>query len=138
MKKEISQIDVGSAALMYGAILASIGLIIGVLFLAFGSMFGSLMGEEASGMMFGGGIAMAIFFPIMYGIIGLVFGALFALLYNFLAGRIGGVKVIREGIKKETAEGSVPGGLLSILYEILFFTMQKLPSLYLSSRVFPR
>jgi hypothetical protein len=93
MKKEISRVDVGSVALMYGAILASIGLIIGILVLLFGSLFGSFMNNDQSTFFFGGGIAMAVAFPIMYGIIGLVFGAAFAVLYNFLAGRIGGVKV---------------------------------------------
>ena len=91
MKKEITRIDVGSVAIMYGGILASIGLVIGILFALFGSMRMSL--NAKSSMPMGGGIALAILLPIIYGIIGAILGALFAVVYNFVAGRIGGVKV---------------------------------------------
>lgn len=94
MKKEITRVDVGSVALMYGGILASIGLFLGIIFALFGSMFSSMSNSSSSSwMMMGGGIAVAIFLPIIYGIIGAIFGAVFGVVYNFIAGRIGGVKV---------------------------------------------
>ena len=91
MKKEITRVDVGSVALMYGGILASIGLVIGLLFAIFGSMLMSL--NAKSSMPMGGGIVLAVLLPIIYGAIGAILGALFAVAYNFIAGRIGGVKV---------------------------------------------
>lgn len=92
MKKEITHVDVRSVALIYGAILASIGLVVAVLILIFGSLFLSMMDEDTA-MMLGGGAVAAIFIPFAYGMIGLVVGAVFSVLYNFIASRIGGVKV---------------------------------------------
>ena len=95
MKKEISRLDVGSVAIMYGAILALIGLFFGILFAIFGSLFASFTrtGDYENGLIFGSGIAVVLIAPILYGVIGLIFGALFGVVYNFIAGRIGGVKV---------------------------------------------
>ncbi len=93
MKKEITRLDVGSVAMMYGAILGTFGLVIGIFIALFGSLFGSLIDSEQSGMFVGGGVFMALLLPIMYGVLGLIAGALMAVVYNFLAGRIGGVKV---------------------------------------------
>lgn len=60
---------------------------------AFNASFSSLRRNY----IFGSGALMLIFIPIIYGIIGIIFGALSAVLYNFIAGRIGGVKIyIRE------------------------------------------
>lgn len=92
MKKEITHVEVRSVALIYGAILATIGLVIAVLILIFGSLFVSMMDEDTA-MFMGGGVVAAIFIPFAYGVIGLLIGAIFAGLYNFLASRIGGVKV---------------------------------------------
>lgn len=95
MKREITRLDVRSVAIMYGAILALIGLIFGVLFAVFSSLFASFMplGTQENGLVFGTGIAAVIFIPVVYGIIGFIFGALFGVIYNFIAGKIGGIKV---------------------------------------------
>lgn len=93
MKREIKKVDVGSVALVYGALLAAFGLLFALLFLAFGSMFAGMMGRDAGGAMFGGGIAMLIILPIVYGILGIIVGALFAVIYNLIAPIVGGVKV---------------------------------------------
>lgn len=92
MKKEITHLDVRSVALIYGAILASIGLVIATLILIFGSLFVSMM-DENTALMLGSGVAAAIFIPFAYGMIGLIVGGIFSMLYNFIASRIGGVKV---------------------------------------------
>lgn len=93
MKREIKKVDVGSVALVYGALLAAIGVFIALLFLVFGSAFMAMMGkgEESAGM-FGGGVVMIILFPIMYGIFGLMVGAIMGVLYNLIAPMVGGVK----------------------------------------------
>ncbi len=99
MKQEITKLDVASVALVYGALLAVIGLFFALMFLGFGSMFGSMMGRSGMGMMMGGGVAMIILLPIVYGIFGLVFGAIFGIAYNVIAPRVGGIKLyIRDAV----------------------------------------
>ncbi|HEV7348465.1 hypothetical protein [Telluribacter sp.] len=97
MKKEITRLDPGSVALMYGALLAFLGFIFVLIILVFGylaSMIrGGSSGDVTSMWLYGGGIAMIIFMPLLYGIIGVVIGYLFAFVYNLLAPRIGGIKV---------------------------------------------
>lgn len=94
MKREIKKVDVGSVALVYGALLGAMGLFFALLFLVFGSAFMGLMGkgDESAGIL-GGGIVMVIALPIGYGVLGLIFGALFGALYNLIAPLVGGVKV---------------------------------------------
>jgi hypothetical protein len=92
MKKEITHLDVRSVALMYGAILASIGLVIAVFILIFGSLFISMMDADTT-MFMGGGVVAAIFIPFLYGMVGLIIGAIVSALYNFIASQVGGVKV---------------------------------------------
>lgn len=54
-------------------------------------------GGYERGLMFGGGIFFVILVPVLYGVVGLISGAMSALVYNFIAGRIGGIKIyIRE------------------------------------------
>lgn len=95
MKKEITRIDVGSAALMSGAVMALLSLVfILFFFLIFSMPFANMpLGGYEKGIMFGGGAFMLIFVPIIYGVFGIISGALSAVVYNFIAGRIGGVKV---------------------------------------------
>ncbi|WP_373511966.1 hypothetical protein [Persicitalea sp.] len=95
MKKEITRIDVGSAALMSGAVMALLSLVfIFFFFLIFSLPFANTsLGGYERGLIFGGGAIMLIFVPIIYGVIGIASGALSAVIYNFIAGRIGGVKV---------------------------------------------
>ena len=57
--------------------------------------------------MAGLGFAMALIFPIVYGIIGFIGGAAGAFLYNLAAGWIGGIELdLAE--KSEQASGNVP------------------------------
>lgn len=95
MKKEIVRIDVRSAALIAGAVMALLSLVFVIFFVLVFSLpfIGTVLGRNERGIMFGGGTLMAIFVPIIYGVIGLVSGAVSAVIYNLVAGRIGGVKV---------------------------------------------
>lgn len=70
---------------------ALVGLIIGLFFALISMVGGALLGEAASVAIFG--IGAIIYFPIINGIIGFIGGALMALLYNLIAGWIGGIEV---------------------------------------------
>ena len=94
MKREIKKVDVGSVALVYGALLAAIGIFFALLFLIFGSAVMGLMGKgDSSAGIFGGGLVMIILFPVLYGVLGLVVGAVLGVIYNLVAPIVGGVKV---------------------------------------------
>ena len=99
MKREITRLDVRSVALMVGAIMAVVGLLFAILFYSVLSLpfTNKPLGGYELGLMFGGGMFFVIFLPIMYGVMGLISGALSAVVYNFIAGRIGGIKFyVRE------------------------------------------
>lgn len=99
MKREITNLDVRSVAVMVGAIMAVVGLLFAIVFYSVLSLpFTSKpLGGYELGLMFGGGMFFVIFLPIMYGVMGLISGGLCAMVYNFIAGRIGGIKFyIRE------------------------------------------
>jgi hypothetical protein len=97
-QREIKKLDPTSLAKVMGVLYAMLGFIIGLFFAAFGSIFSGVMesaGDEASASAFSNifGIGSIIFFPIMYGIIGLIGGVLTGFLYNIVAGWVGGVKM---------------------------------------------
>ena len=108
----IRRFGVLSVAKMYGFLLFAMGLIIGVLYGLMFIIFGAAMTAIAPG---GGGrdaaaggistvvigIVLMITIPIMYGILGFIFGAIGALIYNALAGIIGGVKFELEGVQEQ-------------------------------------
>ena len=112
----IRRFGVISVAKMYGLLMFIFGLIIGVLYGLFFIIFGAAMsamgpGRDAAA---GGissvviGIAMMIGIPIFYGIIGFIMGAIGALIYNGVAGIIGGVKFELEGVRDEYAPPPPP------------------------------
>lgn len=97
-QREIKKIDPTSLAKVLGVLYALLGVIIGLLFAAVGSIISSLpMAEEEEtartiiNNVFG--IGSIIFFPIFYGIIGLIAGIITGFLYNLVAGWIGGVRI---------------------------------------------
>ena len=98
-EKTIQSIPVMPFALMYACISAAIGFIIGVIYaLIFGAMFAGIPPSTTGGIELGWlglfvGVGSAIVTPIISFIGGLIFAAIAALVYNFLAPRIGGVKV---------------------------------------------
>jgi hypothetical protein len=99
-EKTIQSIPVMPFALMLGCISAVIGLIIGVIYaLLFTAIFSSIPSTVPSTgvnlsflqVLFGAGAI--ILGPILGFIGGLIQGLVYAALYNFLAPRIGGIKV---------------------------------------------
>jgi hypothetical protein len=90
----IRSIGVWSAARLYAAISAAMGILIGVVFALF-SLAGAATGmNENAGILAGVfGVGAIVIFPIFYGVMGLIGGALGALLYNLFAGMVGGLEV---------------------------------------------
>lgn len=92
-----------------GVVYAVLGLIGGVLMAVFSLAVSSMAGNAAldtgenpfgpaagaMGAMFG--IGAIVFFPILYGIIGFIGGAVGALVYNVVAGMVGGVEIDVDG-----------------------------------------
>lgn len=96
----LKRVGVWSAARMIGALYATIGLLLGICFAVFSSMFAALLASQESsmpaglGMIFGVG---AIFImPIFYGVLGLIGGAIWAAFYNLFAGFVGGIELQLE------------------------------------------
>ena len=111
----IRRFGVLSVAKMYGLLMFIFGLIFGVLyglfFIIFGAAMSAMAGREGAA---GGvssvvvGILMMIGIPLMYGVIGFIMGAIGALIYNTMAGIIGGVKFDLEGVQQEYAPPPPP------------------------------
>jgi len=112
----IRRFGVISVAKIYGLLTFLIGLIVGVIYGLVLILFGAAMsaiapGREATA---GGistvviGIIMMIAFPIMYGLLGFISGAIGALIYNAVAGIIGGIKLELEGVQQEYAAPPPP------------------------------
>jgi hypothetical protein len=113
----IRRFGVISVAKIYGLLTFLIGLIIGVIYGLIFILFGAAMsafapgGREAAA---GGistvviGIVMMIAFPILYGLLGFISGAIGALIYNAVAGIIGGIKLELEGVQQEYAAPPPP------------------------------
>jgi len=97
-ERTIQSIPVMPFALMYGCISAVIGFFIGIFYaLLFGAIFASVP-YSTTGINLGWlslfvGVGSVILMPIISFVTGLIMAAIVALLYNFLAPRIGGVKV---------------------------------------------
>jgi hypothetical protein len=98
-ERTIQSIPVMPFALMYACISAVIGFFIGIFYaLLFGAILASMPSSTTGGFDFGWlslfiGIGAVIIVPIISFVSGLIMAAIIALLYNFLAPRIGGVKV---------------------------------------------
>ncbi|PRX34772.1 hypothetical protein BX659_10287 [Orenia metallireducens] len=83
---EVKSFDIKSIVKIYGAIAAAISLI----FAIFALIFGILAGEMSL-------VSLAIVSPIIYIVLGIIFSALMGWIYNFVAAKLGGVKVELEG-----------------------------------------
>ncbi|HEX6043355.1 MAG TPA: hypothetical protein VFZ22_02615 [Pyrinomonadaceae bacterium] len=112
----IKRFGVFSVAKMYGLLMFVAGLIIGVIYgvilIVFGAAITGLSpgeGAAASGVSTVVlGIIMMIALPITYGLFGFIGGAIGALIYNVMAGIIGGVKFELEGVQQEYAPPPPP------------------------------
>jgi hypothetical protein len=92
----VRRVEPVSLAKVAGVLYALLGLFFGALITlismagAFASdRFGA--GSGGAGMLFGAGAV--VLFPIMYGVFGFIFSLIGALLYNAVAGLVGGVEV---------------------------------------------
>jgi hypothetical protein len=90
----LKHIGPGSAFKVGGMVYGLMGLLFGILFALISMVGGSLMPPQEAGvfrMFFG--VGAIVFLPIFYGVIGGVFGALGAVIYNLVAGWVGGLEV---------------------------------------------
>jgi hypothetical protein len=112
----IRRFGVISVAKMYGLLMFIFGLVFGVIYGLILIVFGAAMsalgpGRETTA---GGvstvamGVAVMIGLPIFYGLLGFIMGAIGALIYNAVAGVIGGVKFELEGVQQEYAPPPPP------------------------------
>ena len=112
----IRRFGVLSVAKMYGLLMFLFGLIFGVIYglilIVFGAAISAMgPGRDATA---GGvstvvmGIAMMIGLPLFYGVLGFIMGAIGALIYNGVAGIIGGVKFELEGVQEDYAPPPPP------------------------------
>jgi hypothetical protein len=112
----IRRFGVISVAKMYALLMFIFGLIFGVIYglilIVFGAAISALTpGSDARA---GGistvvmGIAMMIGLPLFYGVLGFIMGAIGALIYNAVAGIIGGIKFELEGVQQEYAPPPPP------------------------------
>jgi hypothetical protein len=101
----LRSVDVMSCAKMMGTMYGSLGLIFLPLFLLGG--FGSLLFGQKSAAL--SGIAMlffAILLPAIYGALGFLMGAFSAWVYNFVARRIGGIRLeLRADVPSLSVDG---------------------------------
>ncbi len=95
----IRHVGVGSLAKMLAALHALWGFIFGV-FIALVAMVGAGFNTGDSDMprWFGGffGVGAIVFLPIMYGVLGAIGGAITAVMYNVVAGMVGGLQIETE------------------------------------------
>ena len=113
----IRRFGVMSVAKVYGLLTFIFGLIFGVLYGLFLILFGAAMtaaSSEGINTAAGGvgtvalGVGMMIGLPIFYGLMGFIMGAISALVYNILAGLVGGIKFELEGVQQEYAPPPPP------------------------------
>jgi hypothetical protein len=92
----IRRVNVVSAAKVGGVLQASIGLLIGLCFAVvsvLAGIAGAAADQDVPWLTPFLGVGGILFFPLLYGIIGLVMGALIAAVYNLVAGLIGGLEI---------------------------------------------
>ncbi len=89
--KEIKQIDVLQAGQTLGLIGALLGLIIAILVIFFSTVGGLI----AFGPFFPRGMTIIaiVTFPILYGVTTFLSAVVFSLLYNFIASKVGGIRI---------------------------------------------
>lgn len=111
----IRRFGVISVAKMYALLMFIFGLIFGVLyglmFIVFGAAMSAMGPRDTAAGGIGTvamGIGMMIGLPIFYGVLGFIMGAIGALIYNAVAGIIGGVKFELEGVQQEYAPPPPP------------------------------
>jgi Transmembrane domain of unknown function (DUF3566) len=113
----IRRFSVISVAKMYGLLSFIFGLIFGVIYglilMSFGAAMTAVAGDGINSA--AGGISSVVFglgmmigLPIFYGLLGFIMGTIAAVVYNMLAGIVGGVKFELEGVQQEYAPPPPP------------------------------
>jgi|TARA_B100002003_G_C13875154_1_gene427591 hypothetical protein len=93
----LKSIGVFSMAKMMGALYATAGFLVGLLFALMsvvGAGFADTGAEGFLALVFG--VGAVIIFPVFYGVMGFLAGALMSVIYNFVAGVAGGVELNLE------------------------------------------
>jgi len=110
----IRRFGVLSVAKMYGLLMFLFGLIFGVIYglilIVFGAAISAMSRDAAAGGIstVAMGVGVMIGLPLFYGVLGFIMGAIGALIYNAVAGIIGGVKFELEGVQNEYAPPPPP------------------------------
>jgi hypothetical protein len=101
--KEIKKIGVLSAGKIAGILYLALGLLVGIPLACFALFFSSLFATsglqeaEAAGAFLvsgvGGVVVYGICLPVVYGVMGFIGGAIMALIYNIVAGFMGGLEL---------------------------------------------
>lgn len=97
--KVIQSFGVWSVARTFAGVYAALGLLIGAIFALvsfMGAGIAALFGSSSDSVPWIPGflgVGAVILFPLIYGAIGLIGGAIAAAVYNFVAGRAGGIEV---------------------------------------------
>ena len=92
MRQQVIRISPHQAGKILGIMYFLMGLLAAPLFL-FGAFFGKGMGLT--------GVLFAILVPFLYGAIGYIFVALSAIVYNLLAGLVGGLEVTVTALEQK-------------------------------------
>lgn len=93
--KKINHLGVLSVAKFQGAMMALMGLLLGIMFAGMGSLLGGLIAQSGQnlGFMASGGWFLVLILPIIYGVMGFVMGAIGAFIYNIVAKIVGGIEI---------------------------------------------
>lgn len=97
--KRIRSFDVLSAGKIMGVMYAAMGLLIGGIFSIvslLGFAIGAGQGNEDAFFSLFFGVGAIVVLPIFYGVMGFLFGLISALVYNLIAGLIGGLELELE------------------------------------------
>jgi hypothetical protein len=103
----LKSVGVLSAAKISGVMYAALGLLFAPIILVMG-LIGSMAGPRQNPFGAIGGVAMAVLFPIMYGVMGFVMGALGALLYNLIAKWLGGLQLEFQSVNSGLVPSAGP------------------------------
>jgi len=99
-EQELKHINVLSFGKVMAIIGAIIGLILGILFAAQALMLGGMtggLGLPGAGLIgVGMGVASIVIFPIVYAIVSFIGGVIYAVIYNFVASKVGPIKITLE------------------------------------------
>ena len=90
--REIRKIDLMSYGKIMAAIMAIFGFVMGLV-VSIAALFAGSLSTATFGFAAVFGVLAIILLPIIYAIIGFVMGIIGAAIYNFIASKIGGVKI---------------------------------------------